>query len=324
MRMFYRSLFVVILALSLCGFTAATPDPGQVEIVTTDVEHFWQAFDDAAKVPLAQRAAVYTKEYYKVGSTGLQDFIPGRLWSPGGFAAYVEKHRDFYQRARPYIQQVVGQKAAITAAYKRLKALYSDIKFPAHVYFVVGRGNSGGTSSDNGIILGAEMYATPPNTPYSYAGLMPDMVPFYVVHETIHFNQTSLPREGSPLLQQVVTEGTADFIASLTLPEPTERQYADRWQYGRAHESMLAKQFLRDQDMKKTGAWMYSFKPNTGWPPDMGYWMGYRIDQAFYAAAKDKTAALRSMLEVRDFKAYLKASGYPAAATACAPEKPAL
>ena len=41
---------------------------------------------------------------------------------------------------------------------------------------------------------------------------------------------------------------------------------------------------------------MLNHNPNTGWPLDMGYWMGYRIDQAFYAQAKDKTAAQRAML----------------------------
>ena len=41
---------------------------------------------------------------------------------------------------------------------------------------------------------------------------------------------------------------------------------------------------------------MLNHNPDTGWPPDMGYWMGYRIDRAFYARAKDKTAALQAML----------------------------
>jgi hypothetical protein len=55
----------------------------------------------------------------------------------------------------------------------------------------------------------------------------------------------------------------------------------------------------------------------------MGYWMGYRIDQRVYAQAKDKTAGLRAMLQVTDFKGFLKASGYRAKARPCIPEKPA-
>jgi hypothetical protein len=66
---------------------------------------------------------------------------------------------------------------------------------------------------------------------------------------------------------------------------------------------------------------MLNHNPDTGWPPDMSYWMGYRIDQAFYAQAKDKTAALRAMLGRDGLQAYLKASGYPVRREPCVPEK---
>jgi hypothetical protein len=55
----------------------------------------------------------------------------------------------------------------------------------------------------------------------------------------------------------------------------------------------------------------------------MGYWIGYRIDQAFYAQAKDKTAACEPCWGVTDFKACLKLSGYPVRREPCVPEKPA-
>jgi hypothetical protein len=44
------------------------------------------------------------------------------------------------------------------------------------------------------------------------------------------------------------------------------------------------------------------------WPPDMGYWLSYRIAQTFYDQAADQTAALRTLLLVTDFKAFL--AGY--------------
>jgi hypothetical protein len=49
-----------------------------------------------------------------------------------------------------------------------------------------------------------------------------------------------------------------------------------------------------------------------------GLLIGYRIDQAFWSRAKDKTTALRTMLDVIDFKA----SGYPPERSVCAPQKP--
>jgi len=54
----------------------------------------------------------------------------------------------------------------------------------------------------------------------------------------------------------------------------------------------------------------------------MGYWIGYRIAQAYNDRANHKGAALRAMLSVTDFKAYLEASGYPRSRTSCVPETP--
>jgi hypothetical protein len=317
---------LISISLALCGFTAitSTPDPDQAEIVTTDVDHFWKAFDDAAKVPAAQREATYQEEYLDLASQGLKDFLPFRHLDAAKLAQHVEARRADYQKLRPYIGQVVGQKAAIQAAFHRLKALYPDIRFPKHVYFVVGAQRGAGMNSANGLVLAAEVFATPPGTPYSYSAITPAYVPFSVVHEAIHFNQAYQTSDNSTLLQQVVNEGTADFIANLVLPQPDVRQMTDRWQYGCPHEAELAARFARDQDQTDLGPWMFNHAPDTGWPPDMGYWLGYRIDQSYFAKVKDRTQALREMLQVTDFKAFLKASGYPEARQPCAPLTPSL
>lgn len=308
--------------LVLCGFTTTTLDPGQAEIVTTDVGHFWQAFDAAAKVPAAQRADIYTKEYFDLASQGLKDYIAYRHVTPEKFAEHVEQNRAYYTEIRPYIGQVVDQKPVIAAAFGRLKALDPDVKFPAHIYFVVGPQRGAGMNSDNGIIFAAEMLATPPGIPYAYNKVSPAFVPFGAVHETIHFDQTYQPDDKATLLQVTVIEGTADFVASLAVQEPDIRQMTDRWQYGCAHEAELAARFTGELDQTRLQPWLYDHTPDTGWPPDMGYWLGYRIAQAYYHRAADKTAALKALLAVTDFKALLKASGYPGSRTACEPEKP--
>jgi len=310
------------MAAALCGFTTTTLDPDQAEIVTTDVAHFWKAFDDAAKLPMDQRARVYATEYFGAGSQGFKDFIAYRHVTPEKLTEHVEQNRDYYAEIRPYIRKVVDQKPVIAAAFKRLKVLDPDVKFPAHMYFVVGPQRGVGMNSDNGIIFAAEMLATPPGLPYDYSKVTSDFVPFGAVHETIHFNQTYQPDDKATLLQVTVIEGTADFAASLVVQEPDIRQMTDRWQYGCQHEAQLAARFAGEEDLTKLQPWLYDHHPDTGWPPDMGYWLGYRIAQTYYDHAADKTAALRALLQVTDFKALLKASGYPEHRPACEPEKP--
>ncbi len=319
----FGALALAGIMLALCGFTITTTDPDQAEIVTTDVAHFWQAFDDAGRAPADQRVAIYTKEYFDLGSQGLKDYVTLRPFTPEKFTEHVEQNRDYYTEIRPYIGQVVDHKPDIAAAFKRLKALYPDIKFPAHMYFIVGPQRALGLSSRNGILFAAEMLATPPGTPYSYTKATPVIVPFVAVHETIHFNQTfdTETADKTTLLQATINEGTADFIASLVVQEPDIRQMTDQWQYGCAHEAELAARFAGVEDVTKLQPWMYDHTPDTGWPPDMAYWLGYRIAQAYYDHATDKVAAIRGLLQVTDFKALLKASGWPAKAVACEPER---
>ena len=45
-------------------------------------------------------------------------------------------------------------------------------------------------------------------------------------------------------------------------------------------------------------------------PPDLGYWMGYKIAEAYYQKAEDKTQAVADIIQMKDADAFLEASGY--------------
>ena len=321
-RQAWHLLLLALLILSLSGFTTTTTDPDKAEVVTADVAHFWQAFDDAGKTPTTQRVAIYQKEYFDRASQGLMDFDKQHHVTPESLSAHVEQHRGEYAKLRPYINEVVDQKPVIQAGFRKLAALYPGIKLPAHVYFVVGPQRGAGMNSPNGIILAAEVFATPPGAPYDYGKATPVYVPFAAVHETIHFNQSYETGDQSTLLRQVINEGTADFITTLVLPQPDVRQMTDRWQYGCPREQALYALFAKQMDRVETSPWLFDHHPATGWPPDMGYWLGYRIAQTYYDQATDKHAALAALLDVTDFQKLLAASGYPANAPKCVSERP--
>ncbi|MBN8714459.1 MAG: hypothetical protein J0H50_10900 [Xanthomonadales bacterium] len=323
-RQIWRLIMLTPLLLLLCGFTTTTTtDPDKVEVVTSDVTHFWQAFDNAGKVPATQRAAIYQKEYFDHASQGLVDFDKQRHVTPESLSTHVEQHRAQYAKLRPYINEVVDQKPVIQAAFHKLAALYPGIKLPVHVYFVVGPQRGAGMNSPNGIILAADVFATPPGAPYDYTKVTPAFVPFTAVHETIHFNQSYETSERSTLLQQVINEGTADFITTLVLPQPDVRQMTDRWRYGCPHEQQLYALFAKHKDRAETSPWLFDHHPAAGWPPDMGYWLGYRVAQTYYRQAVDKHAALTALLDVTDFGKLLAESDYPARAPECVPDAPA-
>lgn len=68
--------------------------------------------------------------------------------------------------------------------------------------------------------------------------------------------------------------------------------------------------FRRDMAGRDTGDWMYRQPSNPDWPPDLGYWMGYRIVKTYYEQAPDKRQAVKDILGLTNFNDLLTASRY--------------
>ena len=81
--------------------------------------------------------------------------------------------------------------------------------------------------------------------------------------------------------------------------------------YGDANEKGLWERFQLDMDKtNKNNAWLYSGSGEGIRPDDLGYYMGYKICEAYYRNAADKKKAIRDILSITDFKAFLEASHY--------------
>ena len=61
-------------------------------------------------------------------------------------------------------------------------------------------------------------------------------------------------------------------------------------------------------DGKDLSKWLYQGDRSTDRPADLGYWMGYRICEAYYKRAADKKQAIREILEIKDFEAFRSSS----------------
>jgi hypothetical protein len=57
-RNLFATLALIAPIVALSGDTKTTREPDKVEIVTADVAHFWQAFEEAATVPMAGRVGI--------------------------------------------------------------------------------------------------------------------------------------------------------------------------------------------------------------------------------------------------------------------------
>jgi hypothetical protein len=307
-----KTVFVSVLVAAIGAAPAPgaqNRDPDAAELVFSDLDLFWKAFDAAKQ---GKRAEVLRVEYLEKGSAGLKEFLRVRIRSAENLAATIEKHPKYYAALREPSRKAAGDKDALRASFHKLKKLYEPAVFP-NVYFVIGSMNSGGTITDTGLLIGVDMYGMSKDTPVEELGrwhkavLKPiKEIPYIVAHELIHYQQ-KYPKDNSTLLAYAIREGSADFVGELISGGLIN---AHLHTYGNPCEHELWMEFKQQMDGKDLSKWLFQGDAAKDRPADLGYYIGYKICESYYKQAADKNAAIRAILEIKDFKDFLKASKY--------------
>lgn len=287
----YKLILVLIFTIGFYSFSNCqenySSNPLDSKFVTEDVDRFWLAFN---KMDVTNSNSF--QEYIEKGSNGLKGFIEDRIINADSLYNMVISRKEDYLKSKNVLNTLKSKRKRIRAIYAALKYWYPDAVFPP-VYFVVGRFNSGGTVSETGIIIGTEMLK-------DLEGLSA-----LVAHELIHFQQKS--EEDLNLLSQSIMEGSADFIGELISGENIN---STAFQYGEMHQEALCKEFVTLMKQKKYEDWLYGTSGKDERPNDLGYWMGYKITEAYFNKQKDKHQAIYSILYITDPYQFLKESGF--------------
>jgi hypothetical protein len=299
----YPLVLALVLITSSCS--AQNRDPLNTLIITSDLDNFWIAFEQAKP---DFNPEVFQKLYLDKGSKGVEGFMKGRIKSADNLTKVVKGRVNYYSSIKPSTDKIAGMKDEIIHSLVKLKELYPKAIFPP-VYFVIGGLSSGGTSSKDGLIIGAEMYGLTPETPTGELNswlktvIKPvEEVPHIVAHELVHFQQTY---DGGNLLQACLKEGSADFIAELISGKHINGHVHD---FANPKEKELWLEFKSKMLEKNYDGWLYS--STEGRPNDLGYWMGYKITKSYYDQAADKQKAIEDILTIKDEEKFLATSGY--------------
>lgn len=315
------SIALMMPAAAQTGADAAEPnhDPMKARLVTSDIPNFWRVFDHAS---LQDAADLFQREYIDIGTPGLHAFVPGRIQNGRALAAVVASRPKFYAAIRKNtltIDQRPELKEAIYTSFRRLKEIYPQAIFP-DVYFLIGQMNSGGTTDGGkGLLIGVEMNARDENTPVNELSNWERSVigeisrlPNIVAHEVIHIEQQQanpqhVKRSKATLLEQALDEGGADFLGELISGgtiNSVQRTYGD------AHEQALWAEFASAMHGTDSAKWLYNGTNSKDRPADLGYYMGFKICEAFYRRESDKQEAVRRILTLSNPDELLKESGY--------------
>ncbi len=283
-------------------------DPDRAGIITSDIDLFWATYDHLKSAP--DEAAVFEREYFALGSPGLQDFIFARIHSASNLVKTIDKAPKYYEALRPASMLIKEMVPRIRSSFQKLKALYDPAIFP-DVYFLIGRMNSAGTTGPSGLLLGADMFGKQPGVSLDELSEWHrtvvdsvDKIPPTVAHELIHYEQHT---EGKTLLAQAIIEGSADFIGEMISSGDINQSINE---YGMKHEAELWSDFQKEMNGEDTSHWLYQGKSENGRPADLAYFIGYRISQAYYEKSQEKRKALGDILNFKDASALLRESGY--------------
>ena len=113
---------------------------------------------------------------------------------------------------------------------------------------------------------------------------------------------------GQDQLIRLIEEGSADFLSEL-LTGDTISDHLETFAAGR--EAEIWEQFEAAMNGTDVSRWLYNGgSATTEWPADLGYWVGAQITRAYYEQAANKSDAVREILNIRDFNAFLIQSKY--------------
>lgn len=292
---------------------AIAASPSTARIVTEDIPRFWTAFD---QIKSSSDSIPLRREYLDPGTEGLKDFTKARWKDARTLTAMVWPRRDYYASVRANTLTAASFEPEIRRIYRSLDSMYSGAVFP-DIYFAIGGLGTGGTTSQHGLLIGTELFSraadSPLNglTPWQQSVIQPlHILPTIVAHELTHYQQ-HYTASTSTLLAQSIREGSADFVSELLTGKTINDSIHT---YGDVHERELWLDFSAHMNGTDFSRWLYnggSITATTERPADLGYYVGYRISQAYYDGHTDKRQALRDILNIGNFQSFLTASGYP-------------
>ncbi|TSD66470.1 hypothetical protein FFF34_003440 [Inquilinus sp. KBS0705] len=292
--------------------------PAQQKIFTSDIDHFWTAFDSVqTTTDTAKKMAFIQSLYIDKGSVGLKSFMLTRNYNAKVYLNLINKLPKFWASVRPNTLKVLGKSAQIEKSIKLFKMLYPELK-DAKMYFTIGGLRSGGTTTGDMVLIGTEIAAADAQTDVSeftskwLPGVFKvqsiDNLVYLNVHEYVHTQQIG---EGNNLLAMAIAEGSCDFIAELVTNKPLHRDYIT---YGLAYEATVRDDFKTDMFGRSAANWLGNGS-NAKTMADLGYFMGYQLCKAYYSQVKDKKQAIKDIIQLnyaddKAVEAFLQTSKY--------------
>ena len=287
-------------------------NPELVNIVTTDINHFWDAYEKVQLEPQNARN-IFKELYFDKASDGMSDYMGAKVSSIDFFIEHITLHPNLYKTIRENTLKVNNYKKEIMESLIDFKLLYPEAKFP-DIYFVMGAFTSAGTVSPSGLLIGVNQISDGANVntdelDFNNKLLMNQSkyLPNIVIHELIHFQQYKMKRD-TTVLKYAIEEGMADFLSELVNPN-REIAIEKIFEWVKGKEKVIWESFKEDMNFNRRSNWIANYgDASEDRCPDLGHWIGYEICKSYYENASNKKQAISDMLNIQDYPKFLKNS----------------
>jgi hypothetical protein len=280
-------------------------DPAQAELVFVDIENFINAAEKIASG--ASAAETLQSEYLDKASPGLGMFIEKYDLTVERLTRAMAKYPEKYAAMGEILEALKAEEATFRQAYAEIKRVMPDAVFPP-TYFVVAGHRGIGSGSIEGPLISVEK-----ESPESIGADLASTL----VHEMVHIEQLAVLGEAyfeifsgpqRTLLATSIREGIATYFSEL-ITGGSEHKNAAR-DFLLENEAELWAAFRQEMLGNEMGDWLWSDPQNPEQPRDVGYALGARIARSYYESAPDRRQAVREILGVTDYPAFLERSGY--------------
>jgi hypothetical protein len=271
--------------------------------VAADIDNFWIAYDKIiATKDSVQQIALLRELYLDKGTEGLKGIIEMRNYSEKEFIDWITQNPKFWNSIRPNTLKVKSLYPKINANIKKLKKAYPDLK-PSTIYFTIGAFRTGGTIQGNKVLIGSELSLADkttiidelPSWRQSFYKTQNPLreLPLLCTHEYIHTQQKEMVEN---LLSMCLYEGVAEFISCKVTNTKSD---APAIEFGKANQKIVVDKFVTDLFvMTNNYNWLWGENRNELKVRDLGYYIGYEICERYYNLSKDKTKAIKELIEL--------------------------
>jgi Bacterial Ig-like domain len=287
------SLFFCGLLLTVFSFA----QPASRQFVSTDINHFWTAYDKITSTRDSSLQHQYLKEYYlDNASGGLLRLITVKGYTSNDFIDAINKYPAFWASIRQNTLQTNTLHTEIEAGIQQLQNIYPELR-ESVIWFSIGALRSNGTIDGNHVLISAEMAVTDqaintselPEALQAYYGRYQPRatIALLCTHEYVH---TQLDN----LLCNTLYEGVAEFVSCFATGKPST---TPSFAFGRKNENLVKKTYAEELFLpERMYNWMWGQNRNKLKERDLGYYVGYRICEQYYKQAKDKQQAIKEMI----------------------------